>query len=107
MYRCPKKYTGQTGRNFKTRYREHIQSIRLNNANSKYSQHILDTQHAYGPITDIMEVLQFEKKGQLINPWERFHIYKLSRDNLQMNDMYTDIHNPIFKLVNSHYNSKN
>jgi hypothetical protein len=103
----PEKYIGQTGRNFKTRYKEHIQSVSSNNPNSKYSQHILDTQHTYGPITDIMEVLQFEKKGKLMNAWERFHIYKLSKDNLQMNDTYTDTHNPIFKLLNSHYNNKN
>jgi hypothetical protein len=39
---CPKKYIGQTGRNFQTRYREHIHAIRSNNSNSKYAQHILE-----------------------------------------------------------------
>jgi hypothetical protein len=42
---CQLSYIGQTGRNFKTRYKEHIRSIRTNNPNTKYAQHILDTQH--------------------------------------------------------------
>jgi chromosome condensin MukBEF complex kleisin-like MukF subunit len=31
---CPLKYIGQTGRTFKTKYKEHIQAIRNNNGNS-------------------------------------------------------------------------
>jgi hypothetical protein len=75
---CQLSYIGQTGRNFKARYKEHIRSIRINNPNTKYAQHILDTQHEYGPIANIMDILHIERKGQLMNTWERFHIYKLS-----------------------------
>jgi hypothetical protein len=46
---CHKKYVGQTGRKFKTRYQQHIHYIRTNNTNSKYAEHILYTQHTYGP----------------------------------------------------------
>jgi hypothetical protein len=53
-----------------------------------------------------MEVLHLDRKGQLMNIWKRFHIYKLSRDGLQLNDTYTDTHNPIFNLINNHF-SKN
>jgi hypothetical protein len=53
-----------------------------------------------------MEILHLDKKGHLMNTWERFHIYKLGKDGLQLNDTYADTHNPIFKLVNSH-SSKN
>jgi hypothetical protein len=91
---CPKKYVGQTGRNFQTRYKEHIHAIRSNNPNSKYAQHILETQHPYGPMSDIMEVLHLNKKGQGMNTWKRYHIYTLSKDGLQLNDTYTDTHNP-------------
>jgi hypothetical protein len=99
---CPKKCIGQTSRNFQTRYREHIHAIRSNNSNSKYAQHILESQHPYGPIADIMDVLHLNKKGQLMNTWERFHINKLSKNGLQLNDTHTDTHNPILKLVNNH-----
>jgi hypothetical protein len=47
-----------------------------------------------------MEILHLDKKGQLMNTWERFHIHRLSRDDLQLNDTYTDTHNPIFTLIN-------
>jgi hypothetical protein len=92
---CQKKYVGQTGRNFRTRYKEHIHSIKSNNSNSKYAQHILETQHSYGPMKDTMKVLHLNRKGQLMNTWERFHIYKLTKDGLQLNDTHTDTHNPI------------
>jgi hypothetical protein len=62
--------------------------------------------NTYGSITDVMEILHLDKKDQLMNTWERFRIYKLSRDGLQLNDTYTDTHKPIFQLVNSHF-SKN
>jgi hypothetical protein len=39
---CDKIYTGQTGRNFNTRYKEHIRDIKNNVDKSKYAAHILD-----------------------------------------------------------------
>jgi hypothetical protein len=51
---------------------------------------------------DTMEVLHLNRKGQLMNTWERFHIYKLTKDGLQLNDTHADTHNPIFKLINNH-----
>jgi hypothetical protein len=51
---CQQRYIGQTGINFKTRYKEHIQAMRSNKPNSRYSQHILDTQHTYGTMEDTM-----------------------------------------------------
>jgi hypothetical protein len=103
---CQLSYIGQTGRNFKARYKEHIRLIRTNNPNTKYAQHILDPQHDYGPIADTMDILHIERKGQLMNTWDRFHIYKLSSNKLQLNDTYTDTHNPIFNLMKNHCNWK-
>jgi hypothetical protein len=68
-----------------------------------WTQHILDTQHAYGTIEDTLDILHIEKKGPLKNTLERFHIYKLSQENMQLNDTYTDIHNPIFNLITNYY----
>jgi hypothetical protein len=39
--------------------------------------------------------------------WEQFYINKLSKNNLQMNDTYTDINNPIFNLIGNHYKQEN
>jgi hypothetical protein len=97
---CELKYIGQTGRDFRTRYKEHIQAIRTNNPNSKYAQHILDTQHTYSNTQETMDILHFEKKGPLMNTLEQYSLWK---ENLQLNDIYTDIHNPIFNAIINHY----
>jgi hypothetical protein len=49
-----------------------------------------------------MDILHIEKKGPLMNI-EQFHIYSLWKENLQINDIYTDIHNPIFNVITDHY----
>jgi hypothetical protein len=49
---CQLKYIGQTSRNFRTRYKEHIQAIHTNITTSRYAQHILDTRQACGTIED-------------------------------------------------------
>jgi hypothetical protein len=99
---CRKGYVEQMGRNFQARYKEHIQAIRSNNSTSKYAQHILESQHTCGPITDTTEILHLDKKGQLMNTWERYHIHRLSKDGLRLNDTYADTYNPIFRLLNSY-----
>jgi hypothetical protein len=96
---CPLIYIGQTGRTFKTRYKEHIQAIKSNNDNSGYSNHMLNTGHTYGNIADTMKVLKTEKKGKHLNTLEKYHIYKTSKEGLQMNDTYIDTHNTIFKVI--------
>jgi hypothetical protein len=66
---------------------------------SRYAQHILDTKHAYGTIEDTLDILHIEKKGPLMNTLECFHIYKLSREGMHLNNTY----NPIFNLTAKHY----
>jgi hypothetical protein len=53
----PLKYIDQSGRTFSIRFKEHIYTIR-NNSNSGYSNHILNTGHAYGTITDTMDIVK-------------------------------------------------
>jgi hypothetical protein len=96
---CPLKYFGKKGRTFNIRYKEHIQAIRKNSSNSGYSNHILNTGHTYGTITDTMEIVKTGKKGRHLNTLEKYHIYRISEDNLHMNDTYIDIHNPIFETL--------
>jgi hypothetical protein len=96
---CPLKYIGQTGRTFHTRYKEHIHAVRNNNSNSGYSNHILNTGHKYGKTTDTMDIIRTHRKGKHLNTLEKYHIYKISRDNIQRNDTNTDTHNPIFKAL--------
>jgi hypothetical protein len=46
-----------------------------------------------------MKVLKAEKKGKHLNTLEKYHIYKTSREGLQMKETYIDIHNPIFEVI--------
>jgi hypothetical protein len=96
---CPLKYIGQTGRPFDTRYKEHIRDIKYNNSNSSYCSHILKTGHQYGSITDTIKVIRIQRKGKYLNTLERYHIYKVSREGVQMNDAHVDVHNSIFEAL--------
>jgi hypothetical protein len=57
------KYTGQIGRIFNTRYKDHIQAIRNINSTSGYSNRILNTGHTHRTITDTMDIIKMEEKG--------------------------------------------
>ncbi|PNF35966.1 hypothetical protein B7P43_G03548 [Cryptotermes secundus] len=96
---CDLKYVGQTGRNFRKRYKEHIREIKTNGQKSKFAQHILDTTHNYHTIDKAMEILHIEKKGKMLNTLESFHIYELTKQNLQMNEALTDSYNPIYDIL--------
>jgi hypothetical protein len=102
---CTKRYIGQTGCTFEIRYKEHIRDIKNNEPNSKYAQHILDTTHEYGQIQKIMKPLYIGKKGPLLHTYERFHIHEITKQKIQLNDNFTDIHNPIYdKIIKTYKN---
>lgn len=52
-----------------------------------------------GTTDQTLEFMPSEKKRQSLNILEHFCIYNLSRQVLQMNDNFADIHNPIFALI--------
>jgi hypothetical protein len=96
---CPRQYVGQTGRNFKTTYKEHIRDIRNNKSTSGSVQHILDTGHAFGNMDDSMEVVKIQHKGSHLNKLENFYIYKLFQQGIQLNNNCPNLQNPIFKQI--------
>jgi hypothetical protein len=49
------------------RYEEHIQAIRNNCSKCSYSNHILNTGHTYGTITDTMDVIRIGRKSKHLN----------------------------------------
>jgi hypothetical protein len=67
---CSLKYAGYAVRTFNITYKEHIQAIKNNNINSIYSNHILNTGHTYGIITDTVDIIQTEKEGKHLNSLE-------------------------------------
>jgi hypothetical protein len=95
---CPAFYIGQTGRNFGTRFKEHINDIRFNREKTGYSHHILNTGHQRAKNTDTMEFLEIRQKGQYLNTLERFHIYQNRLNNI-LNENMPDKNNPIFDMI--------
>jgi hypothetical protein len=67
---CLKKYIGQTGRNFSIRYKENIHDINSSNGKTGYANQILNTGHAYGTMTDTMNIITIGRKGKHLNTLE-------------------------------------
>jgi hypothetical protein len=98
---CDRVYVGQSGREVRTRYNEHIRYIRNNNPESAYAQHILNTGHEIGPSSQTLQLLKHCHKGKIMNCWETFHIQRLHHEtglipeqsSQELNPLYTISHN--------------
>jgi len=96
---CKMKYIGQTGRSFRTRFKEHYRDFKYNNPKSKFAAHLLDNQHSMGKIDDIMEILHITKKGRKMDTIEKYHIYKETKEGTQINDKNTIKPNKIYEAI--------
>jgi hypothetical protein len=104
---CPQKYIGQTGRTFRIRFKEHIRDIRNNGQSCKFAQHILDTTHAYGTIENTMKIVHIQKKVPVLDTYEKYRIYEISKQGIQLNDNFAETYNPIYNVIMATYQSKN
>jgi hypothetical protein len=73
--------------------------IRNNNGYSEYSNHILNTGHTYKTINDAIDIIRNGRKGRHLNTLEKYHVYKISKTNIQLNDTYNEMQNPIFQEI--------
>jgi hypothetical protein len=48
---------------------------------------------------NIMEIIQFARKGRMMDALEKFHIYDITPKDVQINDRLTIQRNPIFDAV--------
>jgi len=99
---CPdggKAYIGQTGRDFTSRYNEHKRSFRNNTSTSKFAKHLNDHLHSFGPIKDVIQVVQLHKKGPHLNTIERFHIHKAAAPHNHLSDEGTINPNRLFDTI--------
>jgi hypothetical protein len=55
----------------------------------------------YGSITDTMQIMKIERKGRHLNTLEKYHIYRISKEEIHMNDIHDETHNPIFEVINN------
>ena len=96
---CQGVYTGQTGRSFSTRRKEHEAAFRNNHPeNSQMANHLLKNGHQ---CKWNMKYLHFEKKGFSLNSLEQLEILKsLSCPNkLIINDNLFPSHSPILSAA--------
>jgi len=96
---CNKKYTGQTGRPFNTRFREHLRDFKNGYGKSRFAQHLLENRHAIGPMNDIMDTLFFTNKGRVMDAVESFFIFRETKLYNQLNDKLTVKQSIIFETV--------
>jgi hypothetical protein len=87
--------------NLITNYIVHLHPVAHCYFTSGYSNHILNTGHSYGNITNTMQITKIERKGKHLNTLEKYHIYKISKEKIHMNDTYDDTYNPIFEVIHN------
>jgi hypothetical protein len=81
-------YVGQTGRRpFHVRFREHYRDYKYENNKSKFSQHVIEEGHAFGPIDNIMDVLHIANKGRMLDNLKKFYIYRETQLGTQINKL--------------------
>ena len=93
---CHKTYVGQTGRQFSTRYREHRTAWYNNSNTSNFAKHLTEATHSFGPMNEIMEIVQYHRKSSHLNTIEKFHIHTEFAKNNHLNDPQTILPNAIF-----------
>jgi hypothetical protein len=63
------------------------------------AQHILDTGHAYGKMNEIMDIVKVQEIGKHLNTLEKYRIYKVCKQGIQLNNNCPESQNPIFKEI--------
>jgi hypothetical protein len=96
---CKKTYTGQTGRTFEKRFKEHLQAFKYNPQNSKFAQHVTESGHSFGKKTDILQIKFIGKKSKFLDTMEKYYIYQETKINTQINDKNTVSYNKIFETI--------
>jgi hypothetical protein len=96
-----KAYVGQTGRNLKSRFREHTRYIKNNDPRSAYALHILNCRHDYGNTDDTMTLLKQINTPTLLLPHEQMYIQSFHHNNEPIPEKHLNEHNPMFDLLHS------
>jgi hypothetical protein len=90
---------GQNGSPFAVRFCEHFRDYTHAHNTSKFAQNLLDYHHSIGPMNTVMDTVHITTKGRMLNTLERFHIYKETAIDNQINDKHTVKPNIIFETI--------
>ena len=97
--KCNKAYVGQTGRQFSTRYKEHMADFRHNNDRSSFAKHLNEEAHQFGPMEEIMQIIQYQGKEAHLNTIERYHIHTEFAAGNHLNYPQTRSPNAVFQTL--------
>jgi hypothetical protein len=95
---CNYAYIGQTSRDLLTRYKEHIRYVKNNEPKSAYAQHILDSQHEFGPAHKTVELIQACNRRNEILHWENLYVQKYSTEGKLISEQTPHEYNILFSL---------
>ena len=96
---CNLSYIGQTSRNLKTRYHEHIRYIKNNNPQSAYAQHILDNGQEYGTMENLMTLLKPLHSQYLLTTYKQIYIHSFHKNGKLFSEQSPGNPNPLFNLT--------
>jgi phosphoribulokinase len=99
---CKLAYVGQTSRNLKLLSQEYMRYIRNNKPQSAYAQHILQNQHEYGTMDNIMTLLKPLKNNTMLIPCEQFFIQSLHQEGKLIAGQHPGEPNLLFQLAIDH-----
>lgn len=96
---CNGVYVGQTGRNFVTRYKEHISAVRNNHPDkSHFAKHLLETGHELQS-DNTYEVLHVCEKGFRLCVLEQLEILKHQNNQFSiLNDQTNLVTSPLLRI---------
>jgi hypothetical protein len=90
---------GQTSRSLKKqRYQEHIRYIRNNDPQSAFAQHVLNNQHEYDTIDEVIKLLKPIKQTPMLIPYELFFIQSHHKHGQLISEKNPSELNPLVQL---------
>jgi hypothetical protein len=96
---CGKQYVGQTGRSFKTRFKEHKRDYETKSYKSLFAKHLIESNHQLYPMENSLTILSHQHKGRKMNTVEQYYIYKITKKGNQLNEQFTEKPNFIFEAI--------
>ena len=95
---CKRAYIGQTSRNLRQWYQEHIRYVKNNDPQSAFAQHILNNQHEYGTINEIMKLLKPINYTSMLISYEQFFIQSHYQHGQLITEQNPGKQNPLIQL---------
>lgn len=95
---CNKNYVGQSGRSIKTRFKEHINSVKHGRP-SAFGTHAFEADHKFNNIENTLEIIKVMEKSQNLNTYEAIEIFLERNNQDNLNDQETFGNNPMFQCL--------